>query len=265
MQASAAAAVEAGMIVFAAAGDNDADDSDGTGKPSVDCPASCPSVVGCGGTTKTPTSEVVWNNSASNDASGEGTGGGFSTVFPVQAWQVGAPTPPAGLGRLVPDLAANADPNTGYEIVQGGQSQVVGGTSAVAPLMAALFAAIGASGNVLTKVWSNPGDFTDITSGTNGLYAAAKGPDACSGVGSPIGTKLAATFAPSAPAPAPTPTPAPTPPPTHGPSGVLTAAQVTAVMSAIDAVIDPDLPLLEKTQLLPALASAIAALGPVVG
>jgi kumamolisin len=261
MQSAAAAAVESGMIVFAASGDNDADDSDGTGVPAVDCPASCPSVVGCGGTNKTSASETVWQDNAQTDASGEGTGGGFSSVFPVQSWQVGAPTPPKGLGRLVPDVAANADPNTGYEIIQGGQTQVVGGTSAVAPLMSALFAAVGASGNVLTKIWSNPKAFNDITSGSNGAYSAQVGPDACSGVGSPIGTAIATLFATSItpPAPAP-PVPVPTPP---MPSGLLTAAQVAGVKVSIAAVIDAQDPLMERSVVGTALAAEIDALGPV--
>jgi kumamolisin len=41
-------------------------------------------------------------------------------------------------------------------------------------------------------LWLNQGDFTDITVGSNGEFSAAKGPDPCSGIGSPIGTKLAA-------------------------------------------------------------------------
>jgi kumamolisin len=256
VESAAAAAVAAGNDVFAAAGDNDADDSDGSGKVAVDCPASCPSVVGCGGTTKTATSEVVWNNSPSNDASGEGTGGGFSAYFPVQAFQVGAPKPPAGLGRMVPDVAANADPNTGYEIYQGGNPQVVGGTSAVAPIYSGLCAALGGKG-ALVAFWKNQGAFNDITQGTNGAYSAAPGPDPCTGIGTPIGAKVAAIFAASPPAPAPTP--APSPPN----AGLLTAAQVSAVQGAVSAVLSKQLWLMEKTVVAPELANAVSALGPV--
>src|SRR5271163_832532 len=162
MQASAASAVATGSTVFAASGDNDSSDG-GTTPANVDCPASCPSIIGCGGTTKTASVEVVWNN-----GDGEGTGGGFSTVFPVQAFQVGAPKPPSGLGRMVPDVAANADPNTGYLIYQGGQEQVVGGTSAVAPLYAGLFAAMGPQSSLNPSLWKNQSDFADVTSGNNG-------------------------------------------------------------------------------------------------
>jgi kumamolisin len=190
MEAAAAEALAAGMTVFAAAGDNDSSDGDGT-PANVDLPAGCPSVVGCGGTNKTPSSESVWNNNPGN-ADGSGTGGGYSTLFPAQSWQVGAPAAPAGLGRMVPDVAANADPNTGYLSVLNGQVEPVGGTSAVAPLYAGLFAAFGTNlGNVLPTLWQNEADFNDITVGDNGMYHAQVGPDPCTGLGSPIGTALA--------------------------------------------------------------------------
>lgn len=210
MEAAATEATAAGMVVFAASGDNDSSDGDQT-PANVDLPAGCPHVIGCGGTTKTPSSEVVWNNNP-GQANGEGTGGGFSTIFPVQPWQVGAPAAPNGLGRMVPDVAANADPNTGYNIVLNGQVEPVGGTSAVAPLYAGLFAAFGKGlaklGQPGMRLWSVPQDFNDISVGDNGVYHAQVGPDPCTGLGSPIGTALAAWFATVA-APIPTPTPTP--------------------------------------------------------
>jgi subtilase family serine protease len=70
---------------------------------------------------------------------------------------------------------------------------VVGGTSAVAPLYAGLFAAFGRKlGFVTPKLWANHLCFTDITQGDNGFYRARVGPDPCTGLGSPIGSKLAA-------------------------------------------------------------------------
>lgn len=174
-----------GMAVFAAAGDNDSDD--GYKSPAVDCPACCPQVIACGGTMKPHTGmEMVWNNNPGH-ANGEGTGGGFSTFFPVQPFQKNAPKGPTGLGRMVPDIAACADPNTGYEIVLGGQIQVVGGTSAVAPLYAGLVAAIWGPkpGWITPEFYNNPGWFNDIIAGNNGTYAARVGPDPCSGMGSP--------------------------------------------------------------------------------
>lgn len=197
MEATATSATAGGMVVFAAAGDNDSSDG-GKSPANVDCPSSCPHVVGCGGTNKTATSETVWNDNP-GETNGEGTGGGYSTLFPAQGFQIGAPPAPArtkyGKGRMVPDVAADADPNTGYNIVVHGSATVVGGTSAVAPLYAGLFAAFGARlGFVTPTLWKNQGAFNDVTVGGNGFYNAEPGPDPCSGLGSPIGTRLAALF-----------------------------------------------------------------------
>lgn len=192
MEAAAAAATAAGMIVLAAAGDNDSSDG-GPTPANVDLPASAPHVIGCGGTEKPEAGEeTVWNDNPGR-ASGEGTGGGFSTLFPLPGWQTGAPR---GRGRMVPDIAANAEPRTGYEIVVAGAVQAIGGTSAVAPLYAGLFAAFGRKlGFVTPKLWANPLAFHDITRGNNGAFQALTGPDACTGLGSPNGAKLAALFA----------------------------------------------------------------------
>jgi kumamolisin len=186
---AAKAAVDTGMVLFAAAGDNDSDD--GTSAPSVDFPASCPYVIGCGGTTKTTTSEVVWNHNP-GVPDGHGTGGGYSTLFPLPNWQVGAPNGP---GRMVPDIAATADLQTGYNILVQGRLATGGGTSAVAPLYAGLFAAFGRKlGFVTNKLWMNPMCFNDITEGDNGTFRADRGPDPCTGLGSPIGSKIAKLF-----------------------------------------------------------------------
>jgi kumamolisin len=206
MEAEALAATTLGMTVFAAAGDNDSSDG-GPESANVDCPASCPHVVACGGTSKTAATEVVWNDNPGR-TNGEGTGGGYSAIFSAQAWQVGVPKPPSTgfwgrllgkkvpvLGRMLPDISANADPETGYEILVYGQWQIVGGTSAAAPLFAGLFAAIGGKrGFVSPELWANQSAFNDIVSGNNGQYSAAKGPDPCSGVGSPRAAAVAALF-----------------------------------------------------------------------
>ncbi len=191
MEQAAAAAVAAGMIVFAASGDNDSSDG-GPNAANVDAPASCPHVIACGGTRKLANMEIVWNNNPGH-TNGEGTGGGFSTVFPVPEWQIGAPRGP---GRMVPDVAANADPETGYNVVLNGAVSPTGGTSAVAPLYAGLFAAFGMKlGWVLPKLWGNPVCFHDITLGDNGAFRAQVGPDACTGLGSPIANRLATLLA----------------------------------------------------------------------
>jgi kumamolisin len=192
MEAAAAAATAAGMIVFAASGDNDSSDG-GPNRANVDLPASAPHVIGCGGTMKTSSSETVWNEDPGNP-SGEGTGGGYSTIFkPMPLWQAGAPHGP---GRMVPDVAADADPNTGYNIVLNGAQVPIGGTSAVAPLYAGLFAAFGTKlGFVTPELYLNHLCFNDITSGDNGAFRARPGPDPCTGIGSPNGAKLATLLA----------------------------------------------------------------------
>jgi len=92
-------------------------------------------------------------------------------------------------------VAGDADPNTGYNIYVRGSVTVVGGTSAVAPLYAGLFAAFGTKlGFVTPTLWENPQAFNDITVGDNGFYSATVGPDPCSGLGSPIGASIAALF-----------------------------------------------------------------------
>jgi kumamolisin len=196
MEQAAADATAAGMVVFAASGDNDSSDG-GPNPANVDLPASAPHVIGCGGTSKTATTETVWNNDPGNP-SGNGTGGGYSTLFnsfppsnqTQPAWQIGAPNGP---GRMVPDVSANADPNTGYNIVLHGAQATIGGTSAVAPLYAGLFAAFGTKlGFITPELYLNQVCFNDITEGDNGAFRAQRGPDPCSGIGSPIGTKLAA-------------------------------------------------------------------------
>lgn len=191
MEAAATAATAAGMVVFAASGDNDSADG-GPTAANVDAPASCPHVVGCGGTKKTPTGETVWNHNP-GDATGSGSGGGYSVHFtPLPTWQAGANSGP---GRLVPDVSGNADPDTGYNVVIQGTTTPVGGTSAVAPLYAGLFAAFGKKlGWVTPKLYLNQTCFNDIISGDNGAFRAGVGPDPCSGIGSPIGTKLAQLF-----------------------------------------------------------------------
>ena len=161
-------------------------------------------MLACGGTSinvsgTTITSEVVWNDGADGGA----TGGGVSDHFPLPAYQDNAGVPPAAdstknVGRGVPDVAADADPNTGYGVRVDGQNTVVGGTSAVAPLWAGLIARLNQSlgkpvgflNPTLYALTPQSGVFRDITSGNNGAYSAGPGWDACSGLGVADGTKL---------------------------------------------------------------------------
>jgi kumamolisin len=203
-------AVTLGKTVFVASGDNGSSDGVTDGQNHVDFPASSPYVVGCGGTTletsadvSTIESETVWNE----DAQGEGaTGGGVSDVFPLPSYQANANVPPplnSDGGRGVPDVSGDADPATGYNVVIDGANQVIGGTSAVAPLYAGLFARINEAlrgqnlprvGFVNPQLYQFPGAFNDITSGNNGAFQAGPGWDAASGLGSPNGDSLLADF-----------------------------------------------------------------------
>jgi kumamolisin len=102
-------------------------------------------------------------------------------------------------GRGVPDVAGDASPATGYTVLIDGTETVVGGTSAVAPLWAALIARINAAkgqpaGFVNAKLYKAPGACNDITQGNNGSFASSTGWDACTGLGSPDGGKVAAAL-----------------------------------------------------------------------
>jgi hypothetical protein len=94
--------------------------------------------------------------------------------------------------RMVPDVAAHADPETGYRIFVGGQPRVIGGTSAATALYAGLFAAFGPKRGFITpELYKNQVCFNDIRGGDNGMFRAMVGPDPCTGIGSPRADLLA--------------------------------------------------------------------------
>lgn len=193
-----------GVTITVACGDNGSTDGVSDGSNHVDFPASSPHVLACGGTKITVsgtalTNEAVWNDEAQ---SGGATGGGVSAVFTLPSWQQNVNVSAAtngGSGRGVPDVAGDAAPATGYSILVDGQSEVVGGTSAVAPLWAGLIALLNQKlgkpvGFLNPQIYPLLGSaaFRDITQGNNGAYKAAVGWDACTGLGSPIGNSLLA-------------------------------------------------------------------------
>ncbi len=219
MDEACQAAAALGISITVACGDNGSTDGVTDGANHVDFPASSPHVLACGGTTlrasgTSISSETVWNELASNEGA---TGGGVSDVFPLPTWQansnVPAPTVSAG-GRGLPDVAGDADPATGYSVRVDGQDTVIGGTSAVAPLWAGLIALANAQNsksagflNPILYAASEPSTFHDITQGSNGAFNAGPGWDACTGLGSPIGTAVASVLSSSSTPPAPDPTP----------------------------------------------------------
>jgi kumamolisin len=197
-----------GVTITVAAGDNGSSDGVSDGSNNVDFPASSPNVLACGGTsliasnTTPPTisSETVWNDGADGGA----TGGGFSVQFSQPSYQSSLATSyPGQTGRGVPDVSGDADPDTGYNILVDGQQEVVGGTSAVAPLWAGLVALLNQQlntrlGFINPLIYALPepnNGFNDITQGNNGAYSAGPGWDPCTGLGSPIGTTLATLLA----------------------------------------------------------------------
>jgi subtilase family serine protease len=225
-----------GQTVVAAAGDDGAEDCGAGTGPAVDDPASQPYVTGVGGTSVaslSPRRETVWNDGTSVGAGG----GGDSALWPMPNYQASAPLTlhvinagsssgvcGASSGqwcREVPDVAADADPNTGYVVYYDGNGSsgdasawtVVGGTSGAAPVWAALFAlanatpacaSSGAVGFANPKLYGLAGGsgyasyFYDVTSGNNdmdgsngGAFAAATGYDEASGLGTPVAAPLA--------------------------------------------------------------------------
>lgn len=196
-----------GIVVTVAAGDNGASDGETNNGLHCDFPASSPSVIACGGTkihvnNESISMETVWNETDIGSGAG---GGGVSDFFPKPPWQqlVNVPPSPTGfIGRGVPDVSGDADPLSGYLVMVNGQSQVVGGTSAVAPLWAALLARINqclaakgipqaALGDLVETLYTFPETtFRDITSGNNDGYNAAIGWDPSTGLGSPRGMAL---------------------------------------------------------------------------
>ncbi len=192
-----------GQTLFAASGDSGAFDHGGNSSVGVDDPASQPFVTGVGGTVLTgsvlnPT-ETVWNNGY-NSLSGfySGGGGGVSVLWPIPSYQVGVPGLASQTARNVPDVSLNADPSSGYSMYVAGNWYKVGGTSAAAPLWAAMTSLMNqqriAMGNG-NLGFANPAlyelgtstsasvVYRDITSGNNGFYSAGSGYDNASGWG----------------------------------------------------------------------------------
>jgi kumamolisin len=194
------AAAAIGITVCVASGDNGSSDGVADGADHVDFPASSPFALACGGTSLqaangTIAAETVWNDGANGGAGG----GGVSSFFALPLWQEALQvTTTAGAAstlamRGVPDVAGDADPETGYDVRVDGTNTVIGGTSAVAPLWAGLIARlngaktspVGYLNPILYKGAGTAGALRDITQGNNGDFAATPGWDACTGLGSP--------------------------------------------------------------------------------
>jgi kumamolisin len=183
----------------------------------VEFPASSPFVLSCGGTSavvsagfKKISSETVWNEvwKFQGNTMPLATGGGFSAQFtrpPYQETAIGRGSYPQGF-RGVPDVAASADPSRYGYFIRTIADAIAGGTSAAAPLWAALIARInqkmGARGFVNPDLYAAaqrfPASFKSITQGNNSLdpqttsdwQANPNGWDPCTGLGCPNGAEL---------------------------------------------------------------------------
>jgi kumamolisin len=189
------AAALLGVSVFCSAGDNGAE-LDVAGKPHVVAPASHPFAHACGATT------IVSGSGVERETAWEKTGGGFSERFDVPPWQDVANAAAAqngiAAGRGVPDVAAQVLP--GYSVSLDGVALAMGGTSAVAPLWAALTARInqrlGVSCGLFSPLLYGAREklFTDVTEGSNGRFQARAGWNPCTGLGVPLAGAIEAAL-----------------------------------------------------------------------
>ncbi|WP_227878473.1 hypothetical protein [Arthrobacter dokdonensis] len=199
-----------GVAITASAGDN------GYG---ADFPAASAYVTAVGGTTLSRDGSARgWSESAWS-----GTGSGCSYGAAKPAWQsdTGCAT------RTVTDVAAVADPATGVAVYDAADGwMVLGGTSASAPLIAAIYAMAGtpAAGSYPAQFpYSHAAQLNDVTTGSNGsctvayLCSSAAGYDGPTGLGTPSGVLAFAAQAQPSPSPSPSPTPPPPPSPTPSP------------------------------------------------
>jgi pseudomonalisin/xanthomonalisin len=181
-----------GQTFVASSGDtgsNDCSDYGPNGAVGQEYPAASPYVIAVGGTSTYVSFPLIIYVS---ETGWSGSGGGPSTFESMPSWQSGIV--PAG-GRGVPDIAFDADPNSGIFVIVGGVQQQWGGTSLAAPLFVGSYARMetavgntfGFPGAALYSVGkSHPTDFYDVTSGSNGKYSATAGWDYVTGFGRPL-------------------------------------------------------------------------------
>ena len=178
----------AGPAFFASTGDQDF----------ASYPACSAYVVGVGGTSVATSSTGAWTG----ESAWYYGGGGPSLYEAKPSWQTGVTM--SGTTRGIPDLSADADPNTGvsiYDSVMDSKGNVgwmvFGGTSVSSPCMAAMVNVTGGTFTSTTQLLTNiynytqdsPYAFRDITAGTAGAlnYPAGPGWDYATGVGAPQG------------------------------------------------------------------------------
>ncbi|HEX5960173.1 MAG TPA: S53 family peptidase [Rhodanobacteraceae bacterium] len=185
-----------GQTFSVSTGDSGSNECSGSPKGTTPSwPASSPYVVAVGGTTLNATTstwqgETVWSD----------TGGSASTFEPIPNWQVGVGQNAGSQYRGLPDIAYDADPNSGAIIVVNGSPAQYGGTSLSSPLFVGFWARMIAAkgtgiGFAAPKLYQLPASaFHDVTSGSNGGEKAAPGWDYTTGFGSIIMSQAAASL-----------------------------------------------------------------------
>jgi xanthomonalisin len=185
-----------GQTFSVSTGDSGSNECSGSPKGTTPSwPASSPYVVAVGGTTLNATTstwqgETVWSD----------TGGSASTFEPIPSWQVGVGQNAGSQYRGVPDIAFDADPNSGAIIVVNGSPAQYGGTSLSSPLFVGFWARMIAAkgtgiGFAAPKRYQLPAAaFHDVTSGSNGGESAAPGWDYTTGFGSIIMSQAATSL-----------------------------------------------------------------------
>jgi kumamolisin len=167
----------------------------------LDAVASVPEMTAVGGTSLSTDAQGGWlaEQSWYDVPLTQGTAGGASSLFSRPSWQTVGPAAGPADRRLVPDVAAVADPFTGVKFVFHQQVVVGGGTSQAAPVWAGMAAVInqllasqgleplGDLNPLLYQVAKGsavPG-FRDIDLGGNAISPGSSGYDMVTGLGSP--------------------------------------------------------------------------------
>ncbi len=193
-------AVSQGQTFAVAAGDSGSYECGGR-TSAQSYPAVSPYVIAVGGTTLSTTSTGTWSSetvwacsSSSNCANDGGTGGGPSTTESAPSWQTASGVLGSSTKRGVPDIAFDANPESGATPIIDGTAQQYGGTSLATPIFVGFWARIqSAHSNSLvfpaTALYqygaaNESTVFHDVTSGSNGGYSAKSGWDYTTGFGS---------------------------------------------------------------------------------
>jgi kumamolisin len=215
MRAALAAAEAHGTSAFTASGDTGGLECKGQNYDCFSGPTDPPNESDAGVSTLAALPEMtdVGGTSLSTDQNGvrlaeatwvespvsQGGSGGVSTKFPRPPWQSTVSSPKDLTHRLTPDVAADADPQTGAYVLTRGQWAQVGGTSLATPIWAAMTAlmnqyllehggkALGDLNPLLYRVAAGAARpaFHDVILGGNAVDNAGPGYDLVTGLGTP--------------------------------------------------------------------------------